>query len=186
MFWGCLDVMVESPLPYHLRHNDLTLSLPQTIIIGLCKQQRSRWDGSYEPSNVVWNLAPKELLLPRSDKIMHLVKQAWNLACMFTMANFYIKAHWPRKNSKWRTKWRPFSKWPPFKTCNHSLLPKTSQNWPICMVFVSNCMFMKSRNLNLHIFCLYFLFLVIFVPNVRRKRLLFVTNWLYCRSCWDT
>ena len=102
------------------------------------------------------------------------------------MANFYIKARWPRENSKWRTKWRPFSKWPLFKTCNHSLLPKTSQNWPICMVFVSNCMFMKSRNLNLHIFCLYFLFLVIFVPNVRRKRLLFVTNWLYCRSCWDT
>ena len=30
----------------------LTLSMPQVIIIGFCKQQRSRWDGSYEPSHL--------------------------------------------------------------------------------------------------------------------------------------
>ena len=30
----------------------LTLSLPHTIIIGFCKQHRSRWDGSYEPSHL--------------------------------------------------------------------------------------------------------------------------------------
>ena len=58
------------------------------------------------------------------EKIKHLVKQAWNLACMFTVANFHIKAHWPRKNSKWRTKWWQLSKWPPLKTRNYSLLPK--------------------------------------------------------------
>ena len=72
---------------------DLTLSLPQAIIIGFGKQHRSKWDGSYESShldlccltfslstlhinflssnsllkkekqttNVIWNLAPKEL-----------------------------------------------------------------------------------------------------------------------------
>ena len=30
----------------------LTLSLPQAILIGFCKQRRSRWDGSYEPSHL--------------------------------------------------------------------------------------------------------------------------------------
>ena len=31
-------------------HNCLTLSLHQAIIIGVCKQHRSRWDGSSEPT----------------------------------------------------------------------------------------------------------------------------------------
>ena len=30
----------------------LELSLPQAIIIGFCKQHRSRWDGSYDPSHL--------------------------------------------------------------------------------------------------------------------------------------
>ena len=37
---------------FYFIHMSLTLSLPQAIIIGFCKQHRSRWDGSYEPSHL--------------------------------------------------------------------------------------------------------------------------------------
>ena len=33
------------------RVDTLTLSLPKAILIGFCKQRRSRWDSSYEPSH---------------------------------------------------------------------------------------------------------------------------------------
>ena len=36
----------------HQAYTTLTLPLPQAIIIGFCKQHRSRWEGSYEPSHL--------------------------------------------------------------------------------------------------------------------------------------
>ena len=49
-FWGVFSYFMTV-----FKYNGelaLILSLPQAIIIGFCKQHRSRWDGSYEPSHL--------------------------------------------------------------------------------------------------------------------------------------
>ena len=86
-----------------------------------------------------------------SETIVHLVKQAWNLACRLRMPNYFEKYRCLAENSKWRTKWPPFSKWPPWKNTDHSLLSKTSLHWLIFRFLVSMSMFKNPLNLNFYL-----------------------------------
>ena len=70
----------------------LTLSLPQAIIIGFCKQHRTRWDGSYEPSHLdlpcltfslsilCINFFSSHSLLKKKRKEKQTTNVIWNLA----------------------------------------------------------------------------------------------------------
>ena len=66
----------------------LTLSLPLAIIIGFCKQDRSRWDGSYEPSHLdlcclTFSLSTLHINFFSNDSLLkekQMTYVIWNLA----------------------------------------------------------------------------------------------------------